>query len=595
MPHATPLIATIVGSLALAFVFGTLAHRLRISPLVGYLLAGVIVGPFTPGFVADQNLALELAEIGVILLMFGVGLHFSLKDLLSVKAIAIPGAAIQIGFATLLGLGLAMVAGWEVGGGLVFGLALSVASTVVLLRALQERHIVETERGRIAVGWLIVEDLAMVLTLVLLPPLAGVLQGAAQGSSAMGDIWLQLGITIGKVAGFIAFMLIVGRRVIPWLLHYIAHTGSRELFRLAVLAIALGVAFGAAALFEVSFALGAFFAGMVLAESELSHRAAEETLPLRDAFAVLFFVSVGMLFDPMILVTSPLLVAATVFIIVIGKSLAAFVIVKLFRHKNDTALVISASLAQIGEFSFILAALGVDVGLLSSEGRDLILAGAIISILVNPLLFALIDRRQAREESKSARTQEADETTIEKTSLDQHTVVVGGGRVGQAIVDYLTQEKRPFLVIEDRASAVARLREQGVEVIVENAASPIAIEAANMAGAKRLFVAIDNAFEAGQAVEQARQINPDLKIIARAYSEEEVEHLKRNGADRIVVGSQAIASGMLERAYRHLRRKPGAASPQNPGNATQEPTAAASVDAAADTTPEANGPATQAS
>lgn len=586
MPHATPLIATIVGSLALAFVFGTLAHRLRISPLVGYLLAGVIVGPFTPGFVADQNLALELAEIGVILLMFGVGLHFSLKDLLSVKAIAIPGAVIQIGFATLLGLGLAMIAGWGIGGGLVFGLALSVASTVVLLRALQERHIVETERGRIAVGWLIVEDLAMVLTLVLLPPIADVLEGAAEGSGAMTDIWLQLGLTIGKVVGFIAFMLIVGRRVIPWLLHYVAHTGSRELFRLAVLAIALGVAFGAAALFEVSFALGAFFAGMVLAESELSHRAAEESLPLRDAFAVLFFVSVGMLFDPMILVTSPLLVAATVFIIVFGKSVAAFAIVRLFKHKNETALVISASLAQIGEFSFILAALGVDVGLLSNEGRDLILAGAIISILVNPLLFALIDRRMAREEA-AADVNDPAEPTLEKTALDQHTVVVGGGRVGQAIVDYLRQEKRPFLVIEDRASAVTRLKEQGVEVIVENAASPLAIEASNMAGAKRLFVAIDNAFEAGQAVEQARQINPDLKIIARAYSQEEVEHLKRNGADRIVVGSQAIASGMLERAYRHLRKQ--AAGRPAGSAATDNSPAAAPNDAAAAPSPDTGG------
>ena len=588
MPHATPLIATIVGSLALAFVFGTLAHRVRISPLVGYLLAGVIIGPFTPGFVADQNLALELAEIGVILLMFGVGLHFSLKDLLAVKAIAIPGAVIQIAFATLLGLGLAQFAGWTLGGGLVFGLALSVASTVVLLRALQERHIVETERGRIAVGWLIVEDLAMVLALVLLPPIANVLEGAADGTGAMGDIWLQLGLTIGKVAGFIAFMLIVGRRVIPWLLHYVAHTGSRELFRLAVLAIALGVAFGAAALFDVSFALGAFFAGMVLAESELSHRAAEESLPLRDAFAVLFFVSVGMLFDPNILLTSPLLVAGTVFIIVFGKSVAAYAIVKLFRHKNETALVISASLAQIGEFSFILAALGVELGLLADDGRDLILAGAIISILLNPVLFALIDRRQAREDAKNAGNAQPATPAIERTKLDQHTVIVGGGRVGQALVDYLTREQLPFLVIEDRASAVLRLRDQGVEVIVENAASPDAIEAANVAGAKRLFVAIDNAFEAGQATLQAREINPDLKIIARAYSHEEVEHLKRNGADRIVVGSQAIASGMLERAYRHLRRK----SPVSTGTAaaTETTTGTASPDAAAGNPSGTSGP-----
>jgi CPA2 family monovalent cation:H+ antiporter-2 len=581
MPHATPLIATIVGSLALAFVFGTLAHRLRISPLAGYLVAGVLIGPFTPGFVADQNLALELAEIGVILLMFGVGLHFSLKDLLSVKAIAIPGAVIQIAFATLLGLGLALAAGWSIGGGLVFGLALSVASTVVLLRALQERHIVETERGRIAVGWLIVEDLAMVLTLVLLPPLAGALNGEIAGDGAASDIWLQLGITIGKVTGFIVFMLVVGRRVIPWLLHYIAHTGSRELFRLAVLAIALGVAFGAAALFGVSFALGAFFAGMVLAESELSHRAAEESLPLRDAFAVLFFVSVGMLFDPSILLRNPLLVAATVFIIIFGKSLAAFAIVRLFRHPVGTAFVISASLAQIGEFSFILAALGVDLHLLTAEGRDLILAGAIISILANPVLFALIDKyRSEREHGAIAGEAESEAEPTRRTTLASHTVVVGGGRVGQAIVHYLTKEKLPFLVIEDRASAVKRLRDQGIEVIVENAASPLAIEASNMAGAKRLFVAIDNAFEAGQAVEQARAANPDLKIIARAFSAEEVAHLRQNGADRIVIGSEAIANGMLEKAYRHLRRQQQGPSPAA-GDMTQPPSDGRAPDAGA--------------
>jgi CPA2 family monovalent cation:H+ antiporter-2 len=592
MPHATPLIVTIVGSLALAFVFGTLAHRIRISPLVGYLLAGVLVGPFTPGFVADQDLALELAEIGVILLMFGVGLHFSLKDLLSVKAIAIPGAVIQIAVATVLGLGLAMVAGWSIGGGLVFGLALSVASTVVLLRALQERHIVDTERGRIAVGWLIVEDLAMVLTLVLLPPIAklidsnAVADGATASSVALRDVWMSLGITIAKVTGFIAFMLIVGRRVIPWLLHYIAHTGSRELFRLAVLAIALGVAFGATALFDVSFALGAFFAGMVLAESELSHRAAEESLPLRDAFAVLFFVSVGMLFDPSILMRSPLLVAATVFIIVFGKSIAAYAIVRLFRHPNQTAFVISASLAQIGEFSFILAALGVSLNLLPEEGRDLILAGAIMSILANPVLFWAIDRfrteRAASDEAAGADHDPAEAEKPARTTLTAHTVVVGGGRVGQAIVNYLTREKLPFLVIEDRATAVKRLRESGVEVIVENAASPNAIDASNMAEAKRLFVAIDNAFEAGQATEQARAVNPDLKIIARAFSAEEVEHLKQNGADRIVIGSEAIANGMLEKAYRHLRRKPAAsadhAAPAEKAAEAGEPTVTPLVD-----------------
>jgi CPA2 family monovalent cation:H+ antiporter-2 len=542
MPHATPLIATIVGSLALAFLFGALAHRLRISPLVGYLLAGVIVGPFTPGYVADQGLALELAEIGVILLMFGVGLHFSLKDLLSVKAIAIPGAVLQIAFATLLGWGLAWALGWPMAGGLVFGLALSVASTVVLLRAMQERHALETDRGRIAVGWLIVEDLAMVLVLVLLPPFAAILTGSE------GGILQPLLMTLGKVTAFIVFMLVVGRRVIPWVLHYIAHTGSRELFRLAVLAIALGVAFGAAMLFGVSFALGAFFAGMVLAESELSHRAAEESLPLRDAFAVLFFVSVGMLFDPTILLTSPLLVAATFGIIVFGKSVAAFLIVRLFRHPTGTALIISASLAQIGEFSFILAALGVDLQLLPQEGRDLILAGAILSILANPLLFAAIDRLQGKKVETPDSKAPADE--IAKTALTDHTVIVGGGRVGTALIDYLRAAGLPFLVIEDRTHALKSLRADGVEVIAANAADPQAITAANIAGARRLFVAIDNAFEAGQAVEQARAANGSLEIIARAISSDETQHLRQRGADRIVVGADAIAQGMLAKAFK---------------------------------------------
>ncbi|MBA4270648.1 MAG: sodium:proton antiporter, partial [Methylobacterium sp.] len=396
--HHGPLIAILVAGLGLAFVFGALAHKLRISPLVGYLVAGVAVGPFTPGFVADQNLANELAEIGVILLMFGVGLHFSLKDLLSVKAIAVPGAIVQIGTATLLGMGLGLLMGWGWVAGLVFGLALSVASTVVLLRALQERRLVQSEKGKIAVGWLIVEDLAMVLALVMIPAVADAVRGAQPGISSplsgqfdLG-LWGVLGFTLMKVVAFIAFMLVVGRRVIPWILHWVAHTGSRELFRLAVLAVALGVAFIAASLFGVSFALGAFFAGMILSESPLSQRAAEESLPLRDAFAVLFFVSVGMLFDPAILLRAPGPLLATLAIILVGKSLAAWLIVRAFGKSNGVALTISASLAQIGEFSFILAGLGVSLALLPPQGRDLILAGAILSILLNPVLFALVDR-----------------------------------------------------------------------------------------------------------------------------------------------------------------------------------------------------------
>jgi CPA2 family monovalent cation:H+ antiporter-2 len=582
MPHATPLIATIVAGLGLAFIFGALANRFRIPPLVGYLIAGVLVGPNTPGFVADQSLALELAEIGVILLMFGVGLHFSLKDLLSVRAIAVPGAVVQIGFATMLGMVLAWTLGWNLGAGLVFGLALSVASTVVLLRALQERRLIETERGRIAVGWLIVEDLAMVLALVLLPALSGALGGTSASVSqvfalpADFGVWGVVGVTLAKVAAFVALMLVVGRRVIPWILHYVAHTGSRELFRLAVLAIALGVAFGASHLFGVSLALGAFFAGMIMSESELSHRAAEESLPLRDAFSVLFFVSVGMLFDPTSLVVHPWPILATLFIIVVGKSVAAFLIVMAFRHPVGTALTISASLAQIGEFSFILAELGVGLNLLPEQGRDLILAGAILSIVLNPLVFAGIDRlkpwlekraglsaQQPAPEIKTplgpateigalasspppAPSGKRDENGPVATKLADHTILIGYGRVGSLVGQSLKERNMPFLVIEDADKTIARLRHDGIETVTGNAANAEVFAAANAAGARRLILAIPNAFEAGQVVLRARAANPDIDIIARAHSDAEVEHLTGLGANTVIMGEREIARGIVE-------------------------------------------------
>lgn len=546
MPHHTPLISTVVVGLVLAFILGAIAQRLRASPLVGYLLAGVVIGPFTPGYVADQGIANELAEIGVILLMFGVGLHFSLKDLMSVKAIAIPGAVVQIAVATVLGMGLGWSLGWGIGGQLVFGLALSVASTVVLLRAMQERRLIDTERGRIAVGWLIVEDLAMVLTLVLLPALAGILKGDANGG--VSALAVPVILTLGKVAAFVAFMLIVGRRVIPWLLHYVAHTGSRELFRLAVLAISLGVAFGATELFDVSFALGAFFAGMILSESELSQRAANETLPLRDAFAVLFFVSVGMLFDPMIVWREPLPVLATVSIIVIGKSVAAFAIVRAFGHPNSTAWTISASLAQIGEFSFILAGLGVSLALMPERGRDLILAGAILSILINPLLFAWLDRRLDRDTAAAASEGLAEEPAREElpqSSLTGHAVLVGYGRVGSVIGAALRAQAKAFLVIEDNSGPIERLQAQGVPTLTGNAAAPGMLEAANVQAASGLLVAIPDAFEGGQIVAKARAIAPNLRIIARAHSDEEVAHLKHHGANVVIMGEEEIAKAML--------------------------------------------------
>jgi CPA2 family monovalent cation:H+ antiporter-2 len=551
MPHDTPLIATIVVGLGLAFVFGALANRFRIPPLVGYLVAGVAVGPNTPGFVADQGLALELAEMGVILLMFGVGLHFSLKDLLSVRAIAVPGAIVQIAFATALGAGLAWLLGWTNGAGLVFGLALSVASTVVLLRALQERRLLDTEKGRIAVGWLIVEDLAMVLALVLLPALSGLLGGtadAAHAPAASGGVWGVIGMTLAKVAAFVATMLIVGRRVIPWVLHYVAHTGSRELFRLAVLAIALGVAFGAAKLFGVSLALGAFFAGMIMSESELSHRAAEESLPLRDAFSVLFFVSVGMLFDPFSLLENPGPVFATLLIIVIGKSLAAFVIVIAFGYPRATALMISASLAQIGEFSFILAELGVGLSLLPEQGRDLILAGAILSILLNPVAFAMVDWLGNRIEPAMAGApgEEADLRQDTPTSLSGHTILVGYGRVGSLVGVELNRLARPFLVFEDNTKTLARLQAEGIEAINGNAANEKTFALANAAGARELILAIPNAFEAGQVILRARAANPSIHIIARAHSDAEVDHLTGLGANTVIMGEREIARGIIE-------------------------------------------------
>ncbi|OKO79079.1 YbaL family putative K(+) efflux transporter [Bradyrhizobium sp. NAS96.2] len=555
MPHDTPLIATVVAGLGLAFVFGTIAQRFRVPPLVGYLLAGVAVGPFTPGFVADQALATELAELGIILLMFGVGLHFSLNDLLSVRKIAVPGAVAQIAVATLMGLGLTLLMGWTVGAGLVFGLALSVASTVVLLRALQERRLMDTERGKIAVGWLIVEDLAMVLALVLFPAVAS-FQGGGDGAALVSDplatrfglgLTGVLVLTLIKIAVFIALMLVVGRRLIPWVLHYIAHTGSRELFRLTVLAIALCIAFGATKLFGVSLALGAFFAGMMLRESPLSQRAAQETLPLRDAFAVLFFVSVGMLFDPLSVVREPWPFAATLFVIVVGKSLAALLIVALFRHPMATALMISASLAQIGEFSFILAELGVALNLLPKAGRDLILAGAIFSIMLNPLVFAVVDWLTSRlDKPQAASPTAATSEPIPVTALQDHTILVGYGRVGSIVGDALHQRNAPFLAVEASDDMVAKLKQRGIEALMGNAARASVLRATNPTGARSLVIAIPEAFEAGQIVEQARAANADIQIIARAHSDAEVDHLKGLGADIVIMGEREIARGMIE-------------------------------------------------
>jgi len=558
MLHVPPLVSTLTIGLVLAFSLGLVAHRLKLPPLVGYLVAGIVIG-FAPAVGADQNIANQLSEVGVILLLFGVGLHFSLQDLLSVRGIAIPGAIAQGLLATPLGMAVGWALGWSPAAGFIFGLALSVASTVVLLRMLQERRLVDTERGKITIGWLIVQDIAMVLALVLLPAITRLFEGEAPPDAA--TMLAQTAEVAGKLLVFTLAMLVIGKKLIPALLHYVAHTGSRELFRLAVLSIALGFAFLAAELFGVSLALGAFFAGMVLSESQLSQQAATESLPLRDAFAVLFFVSVGMLFHPAIMVDAPLAVLATVVIIVAAKSIAAYAVVRAFGQSHDTGLMISVSLAQIGEFSFILANLGMRLNVLPSEGRDLILAGAIITILLNPILFSALDRYFARRDKTSGdmasapepleeREAQADEATpirehIPVTSLTDHVVLIGHGRVGRFVSKVLRERNTPLYIVEDDADDAAELKAQGVEVLHGNAADPEVIKSANLAEARCLLIAIPDAFEGGQVVEQARAINPDLRIVARAHSEAEIDHLATHGADFVVMGEHEIGKAML--------------------------------------------------
>jgi monovalent cation:H+ antiporter-2, CPA2 family len=570
MFHETSLVATIVVGLGLAFVLAAIANRIRVSLLVGYLLAGVMVGPFTPGFVADQKLARQLAEIGVILLMFGVGLHFSTKDLWAMRRVVVPGAILQISGSTLLGIAVAWLMDWPVASGFVFGLALSIASTVVLMRALQERRIFDSERGRLAVGWLVVQDLITVLALVLLPPLVELLREAPSVPAQrldFHDVATATAITLSKVAAFIALMLLVGRRVIPQLLHYIAHTGSRELFRLAVLAVALGAAFAAAELFSVSFALGAFFAGMILSESELSQRAAEESLPLRDAFAALFFLSVGMLFDPAVFVREPLPLLGTLLIVCVGNALLAFGIVRVLGYSNDTALTVGVGLAQIGEFSFILADLGIGLGVLTERARDLILGASMLSILLNPLLFAAKDRWKAwQRPADKAAASSPPEMHVPVTSLEDHVVLVGYGRVGSIVGERLHADGVKLFVIDDSPAIVERLRMRRFESVLGNAANVAIARAANLAQARLLIVAIPNAFEAGQIVQQARRANPALKIVARAHYDAEVEHLSGRGANQVIMGEREIAEAMLRIVQGMSEAPPTAARSAIQGN-----------------------------
>ena len=558
MPHNIALITTIATGLGLAMILGFIAVRLRMPPLVGYLVAGIIAAPTTPGIVADVGLASQLAEIGVMLLMFGVGLHFSIADLLSVKRIAIPGALVQILLATLLGVGAGIYWDLSFGEALVFGLALSVASTVVLLKALEARGIIDSINGRIAVGWLVVEDLVMVLVLVLLPPLAELL-GGHSASDAHGasdhSLTTTIFITLGKVAAFIAFMLIVGKRVLPKLLWAVAGTGSRELFSLCVIATAVGVAYGSAMLFDVSFALGAFFAGMMLRESEFSHRAADDSLPLRDAFAVLFFVSVGMLFDPRILVEEPLKVLAVIGIIMFGKTLVAVALVLAFRYPLNTALIVGASLAQIGEFSFILAGLSIDLGLMDTKTQNLILAGALASIALNSLLFAAIspvqkwfskDTDRAKTMAKRSDSLAVLPATVDEKFLSGQVVLVGYGRVGQRIAQTLIEHEIPFVVTETNRRVVEKLRAQNIPAVCGDAADANVLIQAHITNASVLIAATSNTFHVRGMIEIARKLNPNIETVIRTHNEEEATLWKKEKIGKVFLSEKQLADGMAE-------------------------------------------------
>ncbi len=565
MEHNVSLITTLAAGFGLALLLGFLAERIKVPALVGYLLAGVVLGPSTPGFVADVAIASQLAEIGVMLLMFGVGLHFSLDDLLAVRRIALPGAVVQMGIATILGMGLAWLWGWSGGAGLVFGLSLSCASTVVLLKALEARRVLDTMNGRIAVGWLVVEDLATVIMLVLLPPLAGMLGGSNAPSDNGDPLWRTIAQTLLQVVAFVAVMLVAGRRVLPWLLWQVSRTGSRELFTLSVVAMAISIAYGAAVLFGVSFALGAFFAGMVMRESEFSHRAAEESLPLRDAFAVLFFVSVGMLFDPKVLAEEPLRVLGVVAIIVVGKSIAAAGLVLAFRYPLNTALTVAASLGQIGEFSFILAGMGMSLGLLPQQGMSLVLAGALISIALNPLLFTAITpfSRWVLERSEFARRLESRDDpyaelpmSTERKYLAGQVVLVGYGRVGRMIARALRQKDIPYVVAEQNRELVEDLRSKGTPAVSGDAADPAVLIQAHIADAAMLVIATGTTLGVRQMVETARTLNPDIEIVVRTHSEEETDLLRNEHVGTVFFGEEELARGMSMYVLNRFDRAP---------------------------------------
>jgi monovalent cation:H+ antiporter-2, CPA2 family len=554
MQHDTALIFTLALGFGLAFVLGLAAARLKQPPLVGYLIAGVLIGPSTPGLHADAGLAAQLAEVGVILLMFGVGLHFSLKDLLAVRRVALPGALLRIVIITALTAVLARMWGWGWSGGVVLGLALSVASTVVVLRQLESLGLLDSADGRTAVGWLVVEDLAMVLALVLLPPLAG--------GTASTNLAKELGLTLLSVAAFVVLMLFVGTRAVPWMLARVARIGSRELFTLAVLTVALGIAVGASSIFGVSFALGAFFAGVVIAESDLSHQAAADALPLQDAFAVLFFVSVGMLLDPRIFVQQPTRVLMVVGIVVVVKAIVTFMLMLLLRRPVRSALVISGSLAQIGEFSFILAGLGITMGVLPAEGRDLILAAAIVSIVLNPLLLRGANRVERWMEMRPGLATALERKDLEidvapseaANALNNHVVLIGYGRVGRRIGDALRREGIPYVAVERDRVAVETLRKKGIAAVFGDAARPGILDHVHLETAKLLILASPDPYQARRVIEIAREKNPGIDIAARTHSEGGEHYLQTRGVGRAFMGERELALSMAHYALMRMGR-----------------------------------------
>ena len=554
MPHDVDLIILLAVGFGMALIFGYIAARLRLPPLIGYLIAGIIISPNTPGIVGDIHLANQLAELGVMFLMFGVGMHFSLNDLLQVRRIALPGAILQIAVATLLGIGVSMYWGWSFGSALIFGLSLSCASTVVLLKALGDRGLLDSVNGKIAVGWLLVEDLVMVLALVLLPATAVLIGGhALPGTDTSQSIWLTIGITLLKVTGFIAFMLIIGKRLVPMIMQFVARLGSRELFTLTVVAAAVSIAYGSYAVFGVSMALGAFFAGMVVKESDFSHRAEEETLPLREIFSILFFVSVGMLFDPSILIEEPLRILAVIAIIMVGKTLAAIALVLFFRYPINTALTVGASLAQIGEFSFILATLGLSLGLLTPDAQNLILAGALFSITLNSFVFSAIEpvQRWIRERSHLARLLErsADPLAMLPDEVDQaylrdQVVIIGYGGVGRRISENLIQQNIKVVIAEENREIVEKLRSQGIAAVSGEATEPNVLIQAHIQHARLLVISPMDILDIHRIVDISKQLNPEIQVLICAESKEEAAVIRQENLGEVFYAKEEMAKNM---------------------------------------------------